>query len=131
MVFHGCVDGYSRTIIDLESLNNIRASSVLQLFQEGVRNFGYMLRQRGLNSCSVRTGRSIERLWAELNRVVSFHHSDLFTQNEFILDSLSELHMFSLHYIYLPLIQRAAREFRDQWPITVHRETHDTFTAVA
>lgn len=139
-MFHGCVDGFSHTIIYLECLNNNRASSVLSLFQEGVQNIGmpsrvrcdrgmentevarYMLRQRGLNRSSIITGRSvhnqcIERLWAELNRVVSYHYSDLFTfmQNEGILDSLSELHMFSLHYIYFQRIQRAVGEFRDQW----------------
>lgn len=117
VVFHGCVDGYSRTIIYLECLTNNRASSVLSLFQEGVQNFGlpsrvrcdwgtentevarYMLRQRGLNRGSI-TGRRvhnqrIERLWAELNRVVSYHYSDLFTfmQDENILDSLSEIHV--------------------------------------
>lgn len=118
MVFHGCIDGYSRTIIYLECLTNNRASSVLSLFQEGVQNFGlplrvrcdrgmentevarYMLRRRGLNRSSIITGRSvhnqrIERLWAELNRVVSYHYSKRFTfmQNECILDSLSELHV--------------------------------------
>ncbi|KAE8296881.1 hypothetical protein D5F01_LYC05655 [Larimichthys crocea] len=46
MVFHGCVDGYSRTIIYLECLNNNRASSVLSLFQEGVQNFGMPSRVR-------------------------------------------------------------------------------------
>lgn len=32
-----------------------------------------------------------------------------------VLDSLNELHLFCLHYIYLPQIQRAAREFQNQW----------------
>lgn len=139
-MFHGCVDGYSRTIIYLACLTNNRASSVLSLFREGVQNFGlpsrvrcdrgmkntevarYMLRHRGLNRRSKIAGRSfhnqrIERLWAELNRVVSYHYADLFTfmQAECILDSLSELHLFCLHYIYLPRIQRAVREFINQW----------------
>ena len=46
MVFHGCVDGYSRSIIYLECLNNNRASSVLSLFQQGVSDFGLPSRVR-------------------------------------------------------------------------------------
>lgn len=140
MVFHGCVDGFSRTIIYLQCLNNNRASSVLGLFCTGVQTFGlplrvrsdhgmentgvarYMLGRRGLNRGSVITGRSVhnqrvERLWAELNRVVSFHFSNLFTfmENEGILDSTDEQHLFCLHYIFLPRVQRAAAEFRNQW----------------
>ena len=140
MVFHGCVDGYSRTIIYLECLTNNRGSSVLSLFQEGVRNFGlpsrvrsdrgtenmevarFMLRMRGSHRRSIIVGRSvhnqrIERLWAELNRVVSYFYADLFTfmETQNILDSLSELHLFALHYVFLPRIQRSVRQFRSQW----------------
>ena len=138
MVFHGCVDGFSRTIIYLACLDNNRASSVLPLFIGGIQTFGmpsrvrcdhgmentavarFMLYRRGLNS--VITGRSvhnqrIERLWAELNRVVSFHFANLFNfmEEHGILDSLNELHLFCLHYIYLPRIQRSATEFQNQW----------------
>ena len=140
MVFHGCVDGYSRSIIYLECLNNNRASSVLSLFQQGVSDFGlpsrvrsdhgrenievarFMLNNRGVNRGSMIMGRSvhnqrIERLWAELNRVVSYYFSDLFTfmENEGILDSLCDIHLFCLHYIYLPRVRRGVREFRSQW----------------
>ncbi|MED6250308.1 hypothetical protein ATANTOWER_029103 [Ataeniobius toweri] len=140
MVFHGCIDGFSRTILYLQCLDNNRASSVLQLFRAGVQSFGlprrvrcdhgmentdvarYMIERRGLNSGSVITGCSvhnqrIECLWAELNRIVSYHFSNLFTfmENEGILDSTKELHLFCLHFIYLPRVQRATAEFRNQW----------------
>lgn len=138
MVFHGCVDGFSRTIIYLRCLSNNRASSVLSLFVEGVVSFGlpfrvrcdhgmenvqvarFMLERRGLNS--VITGVSvhnqrIERLWAELNRVVSRNFINIFyfMEEHNLLDSLNELHLFCLHYVFLPRIQRALTEFINQW----------------
>lgn len=135
---HGCVDGFSRTIIYLRCISNNRASSVLSLFLEGIDNFGlplrvrcdhgmenvlvarFMLERRGLNS--VITGVSvhnqrIERLWAELNRVVSRHYINIFSfmEEQGLLDSLNELHLFCLHYVYLPRIEQAVVEFISQW----------------
>lgn len=147
MVSHWCGVGFSQTIIYLQCLNNNGASSVLELFCTGVQRFGlplkvhcdrgnlcvlhatentevarYMLERRGSNWGSVSTGWSvnnqqIERFWAELNRVVSSHFSNLLTfmENEGILDSTDELYLFCLHYIFLPRVQRVAVGFGNQW----------------
>ncbi len=80
----------------------------------------FMLERRGLDS--VITGVSvynqrIERLWAELNRAVCRHFINIFNfmEEQGILDSLNEIHLFCLHYVYLPRIQQAVTEFINQW----------------
>lgn len=51
----------------------------------------------------------IERLWAEVNRVVSGYYKDrfLFMENFRILDSTDPLHITALHHVYLPIINRS------------------------
>ncbi len=59
----------------------------------------------------------IERLWAEVNRVLSALYKDLFQlmENTGLLDSLNEVDLLALHYIYLPRINASLTEFRSQW----------------
>lgn len=100
-MLHGCIDGYSQTVIYLECCTNNRASTVVTFFQQGVARFGlpyrvrgdrggenievarYMIRNRGSERGSFIVGRSvhnqrIQRLWGDVNRVVSDFYKQLF-----------------------------------------------------
>ena len=139
-VIHGGIDGFSRTIMYLKCADNNRAQTVLTLFHEGVTSYGlpnkvrsdhggenvdvwrYMIANHENDYSCVITGSSvhnerIERLWRDVHRCVASIYADLFRdmEQEQILDPLNESDIYTLHYIFIPRINRSIAEFKESW----------------
>ncbi len=56
-------------------------------------------------------------IWAEVNQVMSMLYKDLFQflKNGELFDSLNEVNLLVLHYVYLPCINASLAEFKSQW----------------
>ena len=142
MVIHGCIDGYSRRIIYLKATDNNRSDTVLELFVDGVDRLGlpsrvradrggenvgvarYMLENplRGPGRGSFICGTSvhnqrIERLWRDLFQscLVIFYRLFYGMEDNRLLNVENPLHIFCLHYVFLPRINLAITQFLESW----------------
>ena len=140
IVTHGGIDGYSRLIVFLHSSNNNKASTVYSLFLKAVEQYSlpsrvrsdqgrenimiahHMLERRGVNRGSMIVGSSvhnqrIERLWCDLHRCVTQLYYRLFYFLEYrgLLNPINEYHIFALHYVFLPRINKSLKGFVQSW----------------
>lgn len=133
------MDGYSRLVTYLHCSNNNLASTVLHLFVNATREYGvpsrvrcdhgvenvevaqWMLVHMGTNRSSIITGSSVhnqrvERLWRDVFRIVVRQYRNIFfyLESEGLLDPLNNLHLYCLHQVYIPYINKTLQEFVEQ-----------------
>ena len=152
LVIAGGIDGYSRLITYLQCFDNNRATTVVQCFFQGTRQYGFpsrvrsdrggenylvsvlMCMVRGVNRGSHIAGRSvhnqrIERLWRDvfLFCVSTFYFLFYFMEEMGVLDNTDELHLFALHFVFIPrinnLLSRWAEAYNRHPLETEHNST--------
>ena len=135
-VTHGCIDGYSRLVTYLGVSTNNEAITAFNFFSSSVVEFGVPGRVRadgGREFTHIKrfmnqiddterfyAGKSvhnqrIERHWRDVftKVIVKYHSIFNHMENYLILDINNEIHMFALHYVYEPRIQRDLDNWRN------------------
>ncbi|KAH3829073.1 uncharacterized protein LOC127880799 [Dreissena polymorpha] len=139
-VIHGGIDGFSRMCVFLQAATNNKATTMTKAFMTGTQCYGvpsrvrsnhglentgvgaFMVAHRGPRRGSFITGRSvhnqrIERMWRDLFASATNVFHGLFSHLEESgqLDLTNPVHMWCLHHVFVPRVQRALDIFREGW----------------
>ena len=128
LITHVFIDGKTRLLVYVHCCNNNKADTVLSLFEDGVRRMGlpsrvrsdygmenfyvaqFMVEQRGEGGGSIIIGPSVhncrvERTHCDIYAGVLTFHLHIFEamEDDGILDVLNDVHLYSLHHVFLLL----------------------------
>ncbi|KAE8227693.1 hypothetical protein CF326_g7405 [Tilletia indica] len=140
IVIHGCIDGKSRIVTYMRAHSDNTEASVTRCFEEAVNVWGtpsrvradfggenvgvkqWMEQRRGLGRGSFIQGSSthnqrIERLWVDLQRLTTDKYKRVFEhlEAERLLDVSNPIHLWALHFIFLPQLNHALDHFAELW----------------
>ncbi|KAH0836635.1 hypothetical protein J3R83DRAFT_8353 [Lanmaoa asiatica] len=140
IVIHGFIDGFCRTIVALRASNNNQSTTVLDLFQCAVAEFGmpsrvrgdrggenidvatYVVMKNGPHRASFMWGSSthnsrIERLWVEVGTQFARRWRAFFTrlEHQHMLNPQIPSHLWLLHTLFLDAINEDSLSFRLDW----------------
>ena len=127
----------------IRALDNNRADTLCNVFSEAVAEFGIPLRLRtdmGMENCKIAgfmqrergigsmiTGNSvhnqrIERMWRDVYDGVLAFYAELFSflEDKGKLDIMNPLHIYALHYVYMPKINKKLQTWSAAW--NTHRQ---------
>ncbi|CAB5216813.1 unnamed protein product [Rhizophagus irregularis] len=101
---------------------------------ENIKVAEWMIRKKGINRGSYIGGSSvhnqrIERLWKDVHRVIVMLFSSIFyfLEDNYGLNIENSIHMFALHYIFIPRINFALETFIQSWNYhSLRTESHKT-----
>lgn len=139
LVTHGCVDGFSRTVIYLECSDNNKSTTTLQLFRRAVQEYmvparvrgdrggenvlvaDFMIAERGVGRRSFIGGSSkhntrIERMWRDVRDKAIDFYQRLFGEMQVAgLDINNGTHLFILQFMFKGRINEDLKKFKDGW----------------
>ncbi|XP_026135190.1 uncharacterized protein LOC113113261 [Carassius auratus] len=140
LIIFGGVDGFSRKVLYLDAATNNRASTAFSFFFEatqlhgvpsrvrgdqGVENLDiayFMFARRGTGRASFISGKSvhnqrIERMWRDVWMAVTCIFYDVLhtLEEDGLLDISNTVHLFCVHYVFLPRLRAALHVFAAGW----------------
>ncbi|CAG7820708.1 unnamed protein product, partial [Allacma fusca] len=139
IIIRSAIDGCTRLCVYLTVGTDNRSSSNLKSFMDGVSEWGppkaircdkggenygiarFMLSLRGIDSKAVLAGRSvhnqrIERFWVDVYRESQYFLAIFASmEQDGILDIDNPVHLFVLHYVFVPRMQHSYDQFRNGW----------------
>ncbi|XP_059892813.1 uncharacterized protein LOC132446501 isoform X2 [Gadus macrocephalus] len=140
LVIFGGVDGFSRKVLYLDAATNNRANTAFFFFLEATRLHGvpsrdrgdqgvenvdiahFMFERRGTGRASFISGKSvhnqrIERMWRDVWMAVTCIFYDVLhtLEEDGVLDIANIMHLFCVHYVFLPRLRSALQVFVAGW----------------